>query len=128
MGQLIARPTGRIVKTDINQDYRTYGNAGDVDYVTDGNDGYQPSNYDEMNESNYDEVNESSYDEMNETSLRRSTHSKVKTPGILMFIHPVTASRQKAEDDLLLHNCIPVDSGPSRVWNNPFPQQQRCLN
>ena len=56
MGQLITRPRDRMVKTDINEDYRTYGKEGDVDYVTDGNGEYQPSHYDEMKESNYDEM------------------------------------------------------------------------
>ena len=76
MGQLVTTlylgpwSTDRMVKTDINADYRTYGNEGDVDYVIDGNGEYQPSNYDEMEESNCDE--------MEETRVRRRKHSKVK--------------------------------------------------
>ena len=50
MGQLITRSTGGIEKTDINEDYRTYG-EGD-NYAIDGNDEYQPSDYDEVEERN----------------------------------------------------------------------------
>ena len=40
MGQLIARPTGGIEKTDINYDYETYGVEGESDYAIDGNSEY----------------------------------------------------------------------------------------
>ena len=50
MGQIITRSTGGIEKTDINEDYRTYG-EGD-NYAIDGNDEYQPSDYDEVEERN----------------------------------------------------------------------------
>ena len=51
MGQLITRSTVRVEKTDINEDYQTYGD-GDG-YVTDGNGYYQPSDYDELEETDY---------------------------------------------------------------------------
>ena len=56
MGQLVTRPTGRDVKTNINPDYQTYGDENDVDYVEDFNGEYQASNYDEMDEGNCDSV------------------------------------------------------------------------
>ena len=40
MGQLIARPTDGIEKTDINVDYQTYGIEGESDYAIDGNGEY----------------------------------------------------------------------------------------
>ena len=48
MGQIITRTTGGVGKTDINEDYQTYGD-GDA-YAIDGNDEYQPSDYDEVEE------------------------------------------------------------------------------
>ena len=56
MGQLIARLTGGIEKTDVNLDYQTYGVEGERDYAIDGNDEY-----------------DSHYDDMEETSERPST-------------------------------------------------------
>ena len=47
MGQLIARPTGGIEKTDINLDYQTYGIEGERDYAIDGNSEYD-CHYDDM--------------------------------------------------------------------------------
>ena len=47
MGQLIARLTGGIEKTDVNLDYQTYGVEGERDYAIDGNDEYD-SHYDDM--------------------------------------------------------------------------------
>ena len=47
MGQLFARPTGGIEKTDINLDYQTYAVEGERDYAIDGNDEYD-SHYDDM--------------------------------------------------------------------------------
>ena len=47
MGQLIARLTGGMEKTDINLDYQTYGMEGERDYAIDGNDEYD-SHYDDM--------------------------------------------------------------------------------
>ena len=48
MGQLITRSTLRVEKTDISEDYQTYGD-GDV-YAIDANGEYQPSDYDEVEE------------------------------------------------------------------------------
>ena len=50
MGQLIARPTGGIEKTDVNLEYQTYGIEGERDYAIDANGEYQPSDYDDMEE------------------------------------------------------------------------------
>ena len=50
MGQIGTRLTGGIEKTDINVEYRTYGD-GDA-YAIDANGEYQPSDYDEMEERN----------------------------------------------------------------------------
>ena len=47
MGQLIARLTGGIEKTDINLDYQTYGMEGERDYAIDGNGEYD-LDYDDM--------------------------------------------------------------------------------
>ena len=47
MGQLIARFTGGIEKTDINLDYQTYGVEGERDYAIDANGEYD-YDYDTM--------------------------------------------------------------------------------
>ena len=45
MGQLVAKTTGRIEKSEINPDYETYGN-GDT-YAIDSNEEYQSSEFEE---------------------------------------------------------------------------------
>lgn len=52
MGQLIARPTGGIEKTDVNLEYQTYGIKDERDYAIDANGEYQPSDYDDMEQRN----------------------------------------------------------------------------
>ena len=47
MGQLVARPTGGIEKTDVNHDYQTYAVEGERDYAIDGNGEYE-GHYDDM--------------------------------------------------------------------------------
>ena len=47
MGQLVARFTGGIEKTDVNVDNQTYAVEGEHDYATDGNGEYD-GHHDDM--------------------------------------------------------------------------------
>ena len=131
MGQLISslviRLTGGLSKTDVNLEYDTYGFEGDVDYSTDRNEEYQPSDYDEI----YDDV-------MDGTRVRgitppnrpRRTPQKVKTSVLKnQLILLVLASCQQAEGGLLLCVCLPLSSGHYCFRDNrhPFPHQTRFL-